>query len=264
MQRLGVVLCAVFLLSSCGKDNGVGTGGIAGYSVPYLASGTETYCTTTLTKDSLNNILESDVDSELVRIEGLGEMVDGYAGLTRVSALSLSHNLGSESVWYKTDADSLVEMAYSGAGRVTLVLPKEKLRFAFSPLDVPPLVWQMIVKKLGSDSIIARTDPRVVYRYPLTQGRSWAAFHDPWLEEREVVGSEIVTVKAGVFYCSKIKTTISFGTEPSGVEWFDYVASQGLILRTISVSPVTVTSVTSPDSAITGSSTQRMELVSVQ
>ncbi|HTX17568.1 MAG TPA: hypothetical protein VMG34_02820 [Bacteroidota bacterium] len=263
MQRFIAVLCAAFLFTSCGKDNSVGSGGPGGYSVPYLATGAETYVTTTTGKDSLNNVLVYDVDSEYVRIDGVGEMLDGYTGLSRVMAASLNHNLGTESVWYKADADSLVEVAYSGAGRVPVILPKGKSTAISSPLSIPSLVWRKIVEKTGNDSILARTDPRVVNRYPFYPGKSWVSFQNPWLEEREVVGSEMVTVKAGTFDCTKIRTTITMGGEQLDMEWFDYVCWQGLILRTVTMPSVTFTTGSSPDSGVVGSSTQRVELVSM-
>ena len=266
MQRAIALLCATLLLSSCGKNNGVGSGGSAGYSVPYLASGTETFVTTSTIRDSLNNIVNEDVDTEVVRIEGEGETLGEYTGLTRVTAVSSSNNVGEENEWYKADNDSLVDIAYSGAGRVPVILPKARATRgpSMSPLGIPRVVWQMILRKLGDDSILVRDDPRVVLRYPLTPGRSWVSFPPPFEEDRQVVGNEVVRVGAGAFVCTKIRTTVNFGGDSLSLEWFDYVAFEGLVLRTFSFPSYLVTTQASPDSGFMASYLERVELVSRQ
>jgi hypothetical protein len=264
MQRSIAVLCAVFLCSSCGKNNSVGSGGSDGYSVPYLASGTETFVTTSTTTDSLNNIIFQNVDTEVVRIEGVGETVGGYFGLARVSAYSRSDSVGLENEWYKADNDSLVDLAYSMAAGVPNILPKSNAMPVrrVSPLGIPQVLWQTILKKAAADSVFVRDAPRVVLRFPLTPGRWWVSTPYPFGESRQVVGNEVVRVKAGAFVCTKIRTTISFAGDSLSLEWYDYVALEGLVLRTFSMPSYRVTTEAGPDSGFTASYLQRVELVS--
>jgi hypothetical protein len=262
MQLKLTVLCAALFLCSCERNNSVGTGGSENNSVPYLVSGTEKYVSTIQTADSLNRVTSEESDSEIVKIAGVNEVQGQYSGLVCVEATSLSNNAGSEYTWYKSTSDSLVEVAYSGAGRVPVVLPKMGGSYAPSPLTVPTSLWRYIMKKMSSDSVQIRSDLRVVHRYPLSEGKKWVSFHDPFLEEREVVGAEFVTVRAGTYFCSKIETTIDLGSGPLDVQWYDYVASEGLILRTLYYPQVTVTTSSSPDSGYVESMTEREEMVS--
>ncbi|MGA9406803.1 MAG: hypothetical protein WBW71_06700, partial [Bacteroidota bacterium] len=208
MQLKFIVLCSAFFLCSCGKNNGVGTGGSALYSVPYLALGTQKYVSTSQTIDSLNQVINEEADSEIVSIAGVNEVEGQYSGLVCVEATSLSNNLGSEYTWYKATSDSLVEVAYSGSGQVPMVLAKKSEYYTPSPLSFPPSLWRFVMKKLSSDSVQIRSELRVVHRYPLTEGRDWVSFRNPFYEEREVVGVGFTKVRAGTFYCSIIRTTI--------------------------------------------------------
>ncbi|GEM_PF-3523197 len=262
MQLKLTVLFVVFFLCSCGKDNSVGSGGRNSNSVPYLVSGFEKYVSTIRITDSLNQVISEEADSEIVKMTGVDETQGQYSGLVCVEASSLSNNLGSEHTWYKATSDSLVEIAYSGAGGVPLVLPKKGTSSGLSPMSVPPSLWRYVIKKLLTDSVQIRSDLRVVHRYPFSVGKNWVSFRDPFLQTRTVVGTEYVTVRAGRFLCWKIATTIDFGGGPLDVEWYDYVATQGLVLRTLYYPHITVTSEASPDSGYSASITDREEMVS--
>jgi len=142
-----------------------------------------------------------------------------------------------------------------------LVLEKKGQYSAPSPLSFPPSLWRFVMKKLTSDSIQIRSDLRVVHRYPLSEGKEWVSFRNPFYEEREVVGAGYTKVRAGTFYCSIIKTTIDLGSGPLNMEWLDYVAPQGLILRTVYYPDIIVSTLPFPDSAYAISMTERMEMV---
>ena len=262
MQLKLIVLCSALIFCSCGKDNSTGNGGRPPYSVPYLVSGTEKYVSTVQVVDSLNHVINEEADSEMVRITGMDQVEGQYSGLVCVEATSLSDTLGLEYTWYKATSDSLVEVAYSGAGGVPMVLAKKSGYASPSPLSFPPSLWRYIIKKLATDSVVIRSDLRVVHCYPLIEGKKWTSFHDPFLEEREVVGTGLTRVRAGTFFCSIIKTTIDFGSGPLDIDWLDYVAPEGLVLRTLSIPNVTVTTISSPDSGSIGTLTERMEMVS--
>jgi hypothetical protein len=169
-----------------------------------------------------------------------------------------------ENEWYKADNDSLVDLAYSAPAGVLEILPKAKAIPArrMSPLGIPQILWQMILRKASADSVFVRDNPRVVLRFPLTPGKRWTSFPAPFEEDRQVIGNEVVRVKAGAFVCTKIRTSVYFASDSLSIEWFDYVALEGLVLRTFSMPSYYVTTEQSPDSGYTLSYLQRVELVS--
>ena len=83
-----------------------------------------------------------------------------------------------------------------------------------------------------------REPARIVVEYPAEAGRTWQHYS---LEDeldlvstREVVGLETVTTPAGTFPCVIIRTRLFFGrAEDDTIDWFDAIASVGLVRRTI-------------------------------
>jgi len=111
-----------------------------------------------------------------------------------------------------------------------------------------------------TDSTIIRQDPRVVYMYPMSQGDSWTSFTSPFLQTREVIGSETVQISVGSRLCAKIKTDSPiFNPE---TEWYDYVDADGLILRTVTMN-VIMTNPDNPESQGTLLVNERAELLSI-
>ena len=98
---------------------------------------------------------------------------------------------------YKSTSDSLVEVAYSGAGRVPVVCRKRGRPIHPSPLTVPTSLWRYIMKRMSSDSVQIRGDLRVVHRYPLSEGKKWVSFHNPFLGEREVINEPSLLTAGG-------------------------------------------------------------------
>ncbi len=141
--------------------------------------------------DSAGNQLFAASDSVLVRVGAIEDELPGYRNLIRLEAWSLSGRpLKKQRVWYHQSQEALTEIAYAFAGAVPFVLPKRnsiiadlsKLSRHITPLSTP-IAIQL---KLGDsditmDSIRFRTDPRIVYRYPMTLGREWVSFREPFL-----------------------------------------------------------------------------------
>ena len=98
------------------------------------------------------------------------------------------------------------------------------------------------------DSASKRDDPRVVYVFPLQMNSEWLSFSDPFPEYRYVVGLVDVSAGGRTYSCAKIKTTLPTMDPNGDIEWYDYVSSTGLILRTMSFRGV-ITTESSPDSA---------------
>lgn len=179
-------------------------------------------------QDSGGEVIEASAGRYAVRVAATGEAVGGMDGLTRLDATS-GEVEGRTSAWYRDDGRRLVEVAYRGAGRTPVVMPKRQ-RTDRAPWQLPRLVERLLDESPLADTTIVRSDPRIVYRYPLVEGLEWMSFTDPFSSEREVVGIETVEVEAGTFRCAKIRTSISLDED---LVWYDYVAAEGLVLRTV-------------------------------
>ena len=94
------------------------------------------------------------------------------------------------------------------------------------------------------DSVIFRDDIRIVYKFPLVNGKTSTSFIDQFLQVREVVGTETLGRAGQNFSCAKIKTTMP--TLDPNIEWYDYVSAEGLIEQQIRI-VLETTTVTNPD-----------------
>lgn len=257
------LVIALFSLCSCQKDSGVESTGRSPYSIDYLAMGTNTYCWSAQMVDSLGHVLISDSDTLSVRVAGIGESVGQYSNLICLEASSSHGGHAASRSWYLQSTDALTEIAYAGAGAVPLSLPKKSTASASFRLSLPVSLQRILASRVASDSAQLWDEVRVVHRYPFTIGTKWASFHQPFYSEREVVGYESVKVKAGTFFCYKIKTTIDLGDGPLAMEWYDYVAREGIVLRTLYVPMLLVTTEDHPDGTGWASSIERLELLSI-
>jgi len=225
------------LFASCNNPSGNNSGGMY---VNFVVGTNHLYAWSFEMRDSLGNVLTSDSDNVVVIVRGTNESLDSLTGLILLETHGQRENPGSEFVWYRQNQDSLVEIAYSNPGRVPLVIPKQNQitnkkftqNSSISPAIVPKSVQLLLTAKgIQLDSVRFRDDIRVVYKYPLTVGQQWTSFRDPFLQTRQMVGWENVTVKAGTFYCAKILTRIP--ELAPDLEWYDYVSAQGIVRRTI-------------------------------
>lgn len=191
-------------------------------------------------EDSLGQQMVMATDTFVTRVTSTNDIVGTYSGLLRMEAFSIPHNIGTTRVWYKPYPDSLVEVAYSTAGATPVVLPKRSqgtpsLAGAVRSSNISlrtPLAVRYAMRTLGiEDSIIERSDNRIVYRYPLSIGTVWTSFQYPFLQTRQVDGYELVSVGDRTYWCAKILTKLP--TLDPDMEWFDYVSSQGLVKRTL-------------------------------
>ena len=217
--------------------------------------------------DSTGNVAGSETDTFQVRITSIHDTLKNFIGLIRFEAQSISHFIGVTKVWYQFAGDSLVEIAYNNAGATPVVLPKQSSKATRRVKNDPP-VFSLFPKSVRSlmklkgfeDSVILRNDIRIVYQFPLSIGKTWTSFTAPFLETREVIGSEMLERAGKNFSCAKIKTMIP-ELSPD-IEWYDDVANDGLIERQITI-PFEVTTINNPDG--TGEkmlSTEKLTLIS--
>lgn len=191
-------------------------------------------------EDSTHRLIVVEQDSFRVRVAAIGESIGSLTNLAKLEASSTKSDTGASYDWYSQTSSDLKEVAYSGAGRVPVIVPKRSrsIWVSLGQFDKRehvsvPLIVRLVADKLGAtiDSIIVRTDPRIVYHYPLQQGQHWVSFTQPFLETREVVSSEDVAAAGGKFRCVKILTKLP--EIAPDLEWYDYVSSDGLIKRTV-------------------------------
>ena len=230
-KQITICCCLIILFSSC-KDDGV-KGDNTITSIPYVVGTSNSYRWSTQI-DSAGNFIQSISDSFTVKIESNTESFNGLNNLTLLEARRLSGTEVLQRVWYKMNNDSLTEIAYRFGPNMSgiSIFPKRNSSIAFGSLmSLPRAINSVLATKTALDSIILRDDPRIVYKFPLSIGMRWISFHSPFLQTREVVGTEQVTVQSGVYSCLKIKSSFYISSTDSLV-YYDYVTKEGLILRT--------------------------------
>jgi len=235
--RIVLLASATMALCACNND----PSGPGEYQfLDFQANSTATYGWSASEEDSTGQTLFETTDTIETKVTSVDDIVGEYTGLTRMEAFSIPHYIGTTQVWYKQYPDSLIEVAYSSAGATPFVLPKRAQASGMSVHALVqeevsmrvPLVVQWLMREKGiQDSVIERDENRVVYRFPLVVGTSWTSFQAPFLETRQVVGYEVVTVGDRAYWCAKIRTMIP--TLDPALEWYDFVSSEGLVKRTL-------------------------------
>ncbi|MEM1270625.1 MAG: hypothetical protein AAGI08_11340 [Bacteroidota bacterium] len=168
------------------------------------------YLATFTVTDSLGNVIVSDQDSIRVRATMEPEAIAGFNDAFRLTARA---DAGGETiVWYREANDELTELAAQDIFATPPAFPKR---------PVATQSW-----RAG-----AQTDgPRLVYRYPLVEGRDWPMVTDPvqTLTRYILTAKMDVEVPAGTFTCAEIRTNDE--AERENV-WFDYIGEVGLVRR---------------------------------
>jgi hypothetical protein len=262
--KIAIVLSLFFLFVSCNNKDGINGEAVID-AVPFVVNNVNSY-RWSATYDSAGIITQSFADSFRVQVKSNSETVNGINNLTLVEASKLNSNTTLQKVWYRITKDTLTEIGYqfnAGADIPGIsIFPKQSsYGNTGSMIFVPRTLRMLLKKKYAFDSLMLREDARIVYQYPLTVGKKWTSFRTPFLQTREVVGTEMIRVRAGDYLCLKIRSTIEFPfSEP--LEYFDYVAHDGLILRTFKDRFV-MTNESNPDGiGVFSSVDERLELIS--
>ena len=249
-MKYSVTLAISILLVYCDKGSIVTIEPLA--EVNFRVGSSWQYVWTTEIRDSLGNLLASASDTVLVRVAANGEILGNDSGLTRFEAYSIPRYIGTQNVWYKSTSVQFVEIAYSRPGVVPITLPKRGgLLWMSAKRDddvfffTPKSVQMLLATGPYVDTILFRADKRVVYKYPLVIGSSWTSFQDPFLQTREVVNLELLNAINRVYNCAKIQTRLP--TVSPNLEWFDYIAPEGLIARSIRIPKIPVSSPDDPE-----------------
>ena len=191
--------------------------------------------------ESLDGERTEDSWTSTAEVVALDAAVGAHVGLTEVLLTSTGPDGGGR-VWYQADDDVLAERAYDGgAGGSAL-----RTRAAFGSPALPIPVRRLLAEAVGSASSEARVDPvvrsepRVVLAYPAEVGREWVHYDFtgvgfPLRSLRRIEGEATVETPAGSFPCLVVRTTVEFAGVPQSVDWVDYVAEVGLVLREMTV-----------------------------
>jgi hypothetical protein len=230
-------------------------------SIPFL-TGTANSYVSTFRADSTGVTVLSYSDSVTVRVVSTASTFGSEQGLTLLESSRKGTALLLQRVWYRAALDTLTEVAYQFLGRTETGgslsgFPKREQNTQAGVIITQPAAVQMLLRLTTvRDSAVKRNDPRIVYQFPLVLGKQWISFRSPFLQKREVLGIETMSVRAGTFVCMKIRSTID-----TTWSYDDYVAPQGLVLRTLSWT-VPVTTKEAPDGNGTFYTiSERMELI---
>ncbi len=139
--------------------------------------------------------------------------------------------------YYQPKGETLYLAASIGSG---LALPKTTARFPFlHSLDIlHPL--NFLQHMSDADSIYRHNPPKPVLQYPLSPGKEWSYSQagKPRRANKRVVGETQVSTPAGTFDVVQIQWLLDFdgdGSFDDNVEYFDYIAEQGLVKRSFLV-----------------------------
>jgi hypothetical protein len=265
MNRILIGLGVIFFcFSGCKKSNNpVDPPAV----VPFDLSLGKTwkYAWSSVLSDSTGKILNSETDSFEVRIASINDSLKNYTELIRFEAQSIPHYRGVSQVWYKFAGDSLVEIAYNGVYN-GMTMPKRNISI-IKEGQANPALFLLFPKSLITlmkmkgvfDTVRFRDDIRIVYKFPLVNGNKWTSFTYPFLQVREVVGTESIERAGKRFSCTKIKTTIP--TLDPNIEWYDYVSMEGLIERQIKFDSLAQATSDSPDIVSYGHADELLELI---
>jgi hypothetical protein len=265
MGRLLTLLCIVLLcVAGCNKeDDLVGSTDVRVFDLTLGKSWT--YKWTFVTTDSSGKIINNATDTVQVRIAAINDSLQNFKGLIRFEAQSTVRYTGVSKVWYQFTGDSLVEVAYNVKGS-SMALPKNGIRNISSNVSEPsvtslfPTSVITLLKARGvQDSAMFRDDIRIVYKFPFSNGEKWTSFTTPFLQTREVIGSEMLERAGKKFLCIKIQTRLPL-LSPD-IEWFDYVSQEGLIERNIRLDGIVITTSDSPEGIGYGHTNELLELI---
>ncbi len=261
------LLPAVFILA-CTNDSSGNSGGIP--SADYLATDHSVYRHSYVIIDSLGKKIQDLVDTVTVTVTTEEGMIQGFDRSVKVTAQStpfVSPEItfpGTTSVhWYAASNDTVYLIAYRTSGG--LFLPKGKPAVASGfDLTFPSAATRFVkMNSRFADSLYWSSPKRAVYVMPMYAGREWRGFpNGHWFTQiRKIESVQTITTQAGSFPCYMIRTSINSNQFSSNEIWYDYVAKEGIILRTLDAE-WNLSTEASPDGVGRAMFHERLELIS--
>jgi hypothetical protein len=183
-----------------------------------------------LTYDVKSGVRLPEITTSSVRVVAAGETVL-FDSLTTIKLEENGSNATggwANSSFYQNKADGL----YLISGAVEpLALPKTTKRN-----DKFGIVAPGIYSFSKENTIFFSENARRVLQYPLKPGTEWtyAEQNKPRRMNKKVIGTADITTRAGTFKTVKIQWIVDFdgdGQFDNSVEFFDYIADEGLVKR---------------------------------
>ncbi len=181
--------------------------------------------------------------SEYILIDSLHEEFKGIDKLAGWECYRLLHLLFGQghtypkTRWYAHPDTALLWIACL-LGDISRIVEGEKFNNKIlwkgttsfdSPHALQQYLYNVRYKKFLSfnfDTTYLST-PKKLFVFPLTINKYWVAMRDPWLEEREIIEEDSVTVPAGTFNSLRLEITSDWMEEFD--LWHKWIADEGII-----------------------------------
>ncbi len=185
--------------------------------------------------------------SEYILIDSLHEEfkdIDNLAGWECYRLLHLLFDQGHtypETRWYAHPDTALLWIANS-RGDISRIVEGEKFNNKIlckgtTSFDSPHALQQYLYNVRYKNFLSFNFDttycspPKKLFAFPLTINKYWVAMTDPWLEEREIIEEDSVTVPAGTFNSLRLKITSDWMEEFD--LWHKWISDEGIIKDTL-------------------------------
>lgn len=170
--------------------------------------------------------------------------IDKLAGWECYRLLHLLFDQGHtypETRWYAHPDTALLWIANS-RGDISRIVEGEKFNNKIlckgtTSFDSPHALQQYLYNVRYKNFLSFNFDttycspPKKLFVFPLTINKYWVAMTDPWLEEREIIEEDSVTVPAGTFNSLRLKITSDWMEEFD--LWHKWIADEGIIKDTL-------------------------------
>jgi len=181
--------------------------------------------------------------SEYILIDSLHEEfeeLDTLAGWECYKLHRVLFELGStfSKTWWLAHPDTALLLIASSLGDISRIVEGEKFNNKIlckgtSSFDSPHALARYLhcVRHTKFLSLDYDTNyfspPKKLFIFPLTINKYWVAMTDPWLEQREIIEEDSVTVPAGTFNSLRLKITSDWMEEFD--LWHKWIADEGII-----------------------------------
>ncbi len=256
---INLLIAFLFSLLGCSSDNN--PTGPPGEDFKYpLTSGSQWQYSRTFKQFNVrgdsaqvaqfDTTISSNIVWEVLGPDTLAELPSPLSVIVLKETMTTSDGMPFTSEnYYRNEESGLFLHAHKGAASTLLKSSPAQLKFAGRSFnntrEILNFVEKIILQNgVTGDSLIIENPPLKSLQYPLEIGVSWTVSSSPFEVEKSVVGQENVTVPAGEFDCLKIQLNNEIDTS---IEFFDFIGTDGLVLRTVLVRDIIMTSPDNPD-----------------
>ncbi len=236
MNKYNLIIFLAFLVIGCSDSSNPIAPAREDFRYPLQPGTTWHYSRTVISKFNNNKPPDSTAYSVLVKVIGPETIYDS------LNTIKVKESVDGPSTlvnyhYYQHSGDALYLVASLGSG---LVLPKTAA--ALPIYHSAHFLHSSFAHTYSSesDSIFRHLPPKAVLHYPLSEAREWrySETGKPRRANKRVVGETEVSTPAGTFDVVQIQWRLDFdgdGSFDDNVEYFDYIAEQGLVKRSFVV-----------------------------